>query len=256
MKHIAYFKQQAKNLFKDYKTKAPYIHGVYGFSSYKYNPKYYDIEGILLDYDYDEDDFTLMKAQHVIALMCGFSKWTELSKASEAELNLAKAIFDNPDKININDWEMYIDYAEREAKATFDSESKLEILKLVFLDGEPLYPCPHRLNQSLGLIAKDENPQQSPILRPDVQIKSLPLNKEDRAEFIETANSVFETVMALMEAGNPELTRKLWDVEGYVDNLLTGDMLPISRDYALSLIEPFMVQLVAALAARADKMIE
>jgi hypothetical protein len=89
-----------------------------------------------------------------------------------------------------------------------------------------------------------------------MQITSLPLNIEDRTEFIKTANSVFETVMELMEAGNPELTRKLWDVEDYINNLLTEDMLPISRDYALSLIEPFMVHLVAELAAQADKMAE
>jgi len=86
-------------------------------------------------------------------------------------------------------------------------------------------------------------------LNPDMQITSLPLNDEDRAEFIKTANSVFETVMELMEASNPELTRKLWDVEDYVDNLLTEDMLPISRDYAPSLIEPFMVYLVAGFFA-------
>lgn len=146
MKHIEYFKLQAKNLFKDYKTKTPYIDDVHGFSSYKYNPKHFDIFGIIVDYDLDENNFTLMKAQHVIALMIGFDKWTDMLKASEPELELAKAIFDNPDKININDWEMYIAYSERENKTIFDPESKLEILKHVFLNGEPLYPCPYRLN--------------------------------------------------------------------------------------------------------------
>jgi hypothetical protein len=149
MTHIAYFKRQAKNLLKDYKTKTPYLDKVDGNSYYKYDPKYFDIDGILVAFDYDENDFSLMKAQHIIALLGGFDKWADLSKASEPELELAKAIFDNPDKINIDDWEMYIAYAERENKTTFNPESKLEILKHVFLNGEPLYPCPYRLNQGL-----------------------------------------------------------------------------------------------------------
>lgn len=149
MTHIAYFKRQAKNLLKDYKTKTPYLDKLGGNSYYKYDPKYFDIDGILVAFNYNEDDFCLMKAQHIIALLGGFDKWADLSKASEPELELAKAIFDNPDKINIDDWEMYIAYAERENKTTFDSESKLKILKHVFLNGEPLYPCPYRLNQGL-----------------------------------------------------------------------------------------------------------
>ena len=155
MTHIAYFKRQAKNLFKDYKTKTPYLDKVDGSSCYKYDPKYFDIDGILLAFDYDEDDFSLMKAQHIIARMIGFYKWTDLLKAPEAELELAKAIFDNQDKINIDDWEMYLAYAERENKTTFDPGAKLEILKHVFLNGEPLYPCPYRLNRDLDRVAKN-----------------------------------------------------------------------------------------------------
>jgi hypothetical protein len=53
---------------------------------------------------------------------------------------------------------------------------------------------------------------------------------------------------------NPGLTLKLWDAEDFVDNLLTKDMLPISREYALSLIDSFLVHHVLGLAAQADKM--
>jgi hypothetical protein len=41
------------------------------------------------------------------------------------------------------------------------------------------------------------------------------------------------TVMWRMVPRNPGLTLKLWDAEDFVDNLLTKDMLPISREYAL-----------------------
>ena len=134
MTHIEYFKLQAKNLFKDYKTKTPYIDDVHGYSYYNYTPKYFDIDGILLDYDYDETNFSLMKAQHIIALLAGFCKWTDLSKASEAELELSKQLFDNQDVIRIGDWEDYIIGVECDNYTTFNPEAKLEILKHVFLN--------------------------------------------------------------------------------------------------------------------------
>lgn len=93
MTSITYFKQQAKKLFKDYNTKTPYIDNVDGNSYYKYDPKYFDIDRIFCEYDCDEENFTLMNAQHLIAVMIGFRKWTELLKASEMELELAKLLF-------------------------------------------------------------------------------------------------------------------------------------------------------------------
>lgn len=129
MTHIEYFKLQAKNLFKDYKTKTK------PFDLYEYNPKYFDINGIVVDYDLDEDNFSLMNAQHIISLMAGFRKWTDLLKASEIELQLAKLLFDNQDKISVDEWESYLAWAERDTNLDFDSESKLEIFKHVVLDG-------------------------------------------------------------------------------------------------------------------------
>lgn len=86
-------------------------------------------------------------------------------------------------------------------------------------------------------------------------ISTLPLTEPDRSEFIETANIVFEKVIDRIEAENPELTKALWDPVYYVDHhLLTPDMLPISRDYALSLIEAFLVHHVVDLAVEADKL--
>lgn len=84
------------------------------------------------------------------------------------------------------------------------------------------------------------------------QITSLPLSKEDRAEFIETANRVFESVIERMRPRSPDEARKLWDAGDYVDNLLQPDMLPIDREYALSLIDAFLVGHVVSLAGEAD----
>lgn len=79
-------------------------------------------------------------------------------------------------------------------------------------------------------------------------ITSLPLDNEDRAEFIETANKAFETVLRRMEPQDPDAIRKVWDAAYYVDHHLIGDgMLPIDRDYALSLIDAFLVHYVLEL---------
>ena len=50
MTHIEYFKLQAKNLFRDYKTQTSYIDYVDGNSYYKYDPKYFDVDSIFSDY--------------------------------------------------------------------------------------------------------------------------------------------------------------------------------------------------------------
>lgn len=123
------------------------------------------------------------------------------------------------------------------------------------------------LNQALDRVAKDEGFQSWSLLiaRNPVQavsannrasksqITALPLVKPDRAEFVQTANQVFEIVLNRIEAKNPERTRKLWSAEHYIDKiLLTDDMLPIDRTYALSLIEAFLVHHVIDLAVQAD----
>lgn len=80
------------------------------------------------------------------------------------------------------------------------------------------------------------------------QITVLPLGEPERTEFIETANRVFERVLERLELEDSGPVRKLWNAEEYVDNaLLREDMLPISVDYASSLIDAFLVHHVLGL---------
>ena len=138
MTPIAYFKLQAKNLFRDYKTRTSTIDVVDGRSHYAYDAKYFDIDAMFADFDWDEDDFSLMKAQHIIAILAGFRKWADLAKASVVELELAKLLFDHQDKMNAEEWAMYVAHAEHDNKTTFDAEARLEIYKQVVLrDGGP-----------------------------------------------------------------------------------------------------------------------
>ena len=124
MRHVDYFKLQAKNLFKDFRS-----------NTQKHFPD--DAEFVILyEYGYDEKDVSLMRAQHIIARMSGFRKWTDLASAPETELKVAKLLYDNRDVINIEDWEMYVARVEREHKIILDPESKLEILEQVWLNGD------------------------------------------------------------------------------------------------------------------------
>lgn len=137
MDHISFFKLQAKNLFKDFKTKTTVFDGVIKDYLNEYSPKFFDIDEIVCAWDIDEDNFSLMKAQHIIAQMVGFEKWADLLNASEAELELAKLLFDNQDRVYLEDWDIYISIAERDNNTIFDAENRLEIFKHVALKWDP-----------------------------------------------------------------------------------------------------------------------
>lgn len=136
MTHVEYFKMQAKNLFKDWKTRTTHT-DIDDSTLYQYNGKYFDVSSIFFDFEdiYDENNFTLMKAQHIIACMAGFSKWGELLKASDAKLELERLLFDNRAKISREDWEMYIIGIERDNDIYIDVKSQVELFKRVYIEG-------------------------------------------------------------------------------------------------------------------------
>ena len=148
MDHKEYFKLQAKNLLKDYKTR----HFNEEEKIYEYEPKFFDIEQILGDFgvpDGKQDfSFSLMNAQHIIAKLAGFSQWKELSNASPAKLELAHLLYDNAHKISIDEWIRYIMDAEAMNHTRFDAETKLEIFKQVFLseDAHRSFEMPYRID--------------------------------------------------------------------------------------------------------------
>ena len=132
MANIEYFKQQAKKLLKDYQSRV--FNEVEGL--YEYTPRYFlDIDWIIVCFDINEDGpFTLMNAQHIIALMSGFSKWNELIRASEPLLEIGKLLLANRNGNThiVEDWKFY----DSQNLQDFSDESKLEIFKLVFLRKE------------------------------------------------------------------------------------------------------------------------
>jgi len=136
MTPIEYLKLQAKNLYKDFKTQTSSFDPKIGRKVYNYEPKYFWFDMLVDDFKIDEERFKLGNAQHIIAKLCGFTKWIELLKASPARTELAIHLFDNMDRVEVRDWEKYIFGVESENKVTIDDEFRLQIFKEVLLERE------------------------------------------------------------------------------------------------------------------------
>ena len=132
MNTIDFFKLQAKNLHRDFKRRKPASDKLNNAWLYEYEPKYFDVLLVMIDFNLNEEKLTLMKAQHAIAQMAGFEKWTVLIKASETDLKIAKILYENQDIIDLRMWLDYIADAERMNQTKFDSETKLAICEQVF----------------------------------------------------------------------------------------------------------------------------
>ena len=154
MNYIEFFKLQAKNLLRDYKTQEVYQDGE--FELFRYKPKYFDVEAIFGDFgnlrsifaDYycDEIDFRLGNAQHIIALLVGFNKWSDLINAKEQELEHAKFLFDNQDKISVVELNETMQDYENNYGFDCNTGFKLEWLNTLdkhFFSWFPVYSIPH-----------------------------------------------------------------------------------------------------------------
>lgn len=257
MTPIEYLKLQAKNLHKDFKTQTSSFDPKLRRNVYEYDPRFFKIDLLVDDFNINEENFKLGNAQHVIAKLCGLEKWTDLSKASPAKIELSILLYTNMDRVEVRDWDEYVSRIETENKVKLDDEFKLQIFTEVFIEGEQdIYYDGYRLSKDDETEIeweKDDVISSDPIAK----ISSLPLADDDREEFIKAANQSFERVFSRIEPDNPELTRSLWDAEKFIDeDILTPDRLPIDRDYALSMIDAFMVGYVIQLAAEADNQTE
>ena len=134
MNTIDYFKLQAKNLLRDFKTKTPVLDKTTTVFLYEYTPKYFDVVMIICDFDIDEENFSLMNAQHVIAKIANFDNWASLLKASPAELELTKLLYDHQNRIDLVGWHFYIADAQSMNEHELDTEIQIEIFKEVVIE--------------------------------------------------------------------------------------------------------------------------
>jgi len=253
METINYLKLQAKNLHKDFKTQKPYFDLSLNDNFFDYTPKFFDVNAILNDFVINENRFTLMNAQHIIAKMVGYEKWTEMINSSIHELELAKLLFDNMHKIRHEEWKFYIFEIEQENDIILDDEDKLDIFKTVFadVDGHENDGYDYRLSKAekSSIEKRNKTPKK---MKSKIEITSLPLTKADRDEFIKVANKKFKITLDSIEHSHPELVRNLWNPEQYIDETIKPEMLPIDRDYAISLVDAFLIHKVLELANHVD----
>jgi hypothetical protein len=134
MSTIDYFKLQAKNLHRDFRTQTSLVDKTISDFQYEYSPKYFKIYDIISDFDIDEENFTLMNAQHVIAKIAGFDKWGTLIRAFQPELELARLLFEHQDKIDLTSWNFYIGDAQTMNEHKLDAEAQVEIFKQVVIE--------------------------------------------------------------------------------------------------------------------------
>lgn len=253
MTPIEYLKLQAKNLLKDFKTQTFSFDPKLRRNVYEYDPKFFKIDMLIDDFNINEEKFQLGNAQHVIAKLCGLEKWQDLSNASPAKIELSVLLFTNMDTLEIRDWNQYVLDIETSNNIELDDEFKVQIFKEGFLEWQQnVYYDDYRLSKDEDTeIEWEPNDFESGISTE--KITSLPLNVELKEEFVAAANWSFERVFNRIEPENPELTRSLWDAEKFIDEaILNLDNLPIDRDYALSLVDAFMVGHLIQLAVEAD----
>ncbi len=139
---------------------------------------------------------------------------------------------------------------ENENNETLDDD---DIFKVVFADlaGHQTDGYDYRLGKSEKPLIKSK--KNKPVeIKSIIKITILPLADADRKEFIEAANRIFEDTLRSIENTHPELLRKLWNLEQCIEEVIKPDMLPIDRDYALSLVEAFLIHKVIELATQAD----
>jgi hypothetical protein len=89
---------------------------------------------VIADFDIDEDNFSLMNAQHVIAKIANFEKWTSLLKASPEELELAMLLFEHQNRIDLIGWQFYIADAQSLNEEELDAEIQVDIFKQVVIE--------------------------------------------------------------------------------------------------------------------------
>lgn len=105
MTHIEFFKLQAKNLLHDWNEyKANKL-----TKELKAKSKFFGHDLFKCTLLINEKEFPLARAQHYVAKLAGFSKWTELIKENEEGLLLARIIYEGLNcSHDIEIWETYL----------------------------------------------------------------------------------------------------------------------------------------------------
>jgi hypothetical protein len=195
-------------ILKDYKTRV--FNETEGF--YEYTPRYFqDIDRILCIFDIKDDDpFSLMNAQHIIARLSGFYKWNDLIQASESALEIGLLLLTHREayqkeqgivtnmveSLIVADWKDY----ESKYLQDVDDDSKLEIFKKVVL-GE-------------GVPKKRKNPVLSVDFSNDIDAQDM-LSKIMKKKNLTSEKALLSTItqkncLTILTTGWASIAVSLW----------------------------------------------
>ena len=125
MDYIKYFKSQAKKFYKDFQTQ----YKQEGEDIYSYSPKFWlDIDDIIVSFNIEEEDFSLMKAQHIIAYLADFQSWNELLHANIFRLEIGYYLIEHRQNNALDEWQWYEPQLDE-----IDDSGKLDVFMQVFL---------------------------------------------------------------------------------------------------------------------------
>lgn len=102
MDAIAFFKLQAKNFLKDWKTRYRDEEGLW-----QYRSRFIDVDRFFLEAGYGDlgdGEPSLMRAQNFVALICGLDSWSELINLPKDELEFVKYVWENQNRCSFDDW--------------------------------------------------------------------------------------------------------------------------------------------------------
>ena len=124
---IEYFKRQAKNLLQDQRTRVWNEQEGY----YDYFPRFFDVDAIFLSFGlFDDEKPTLQRAQHLIACIAGFDKWSDLINCDPEELAFRKLVFENQNYFGWDEWiYQYKDLLYDLKVEALDIELQIEVYK-------------------------------------------------------------------------------------------------------------------------------
>lgn len=144
---LEFFKLQAKHLHRDLKTRtspSTDLGMFYGDFYYDYDPMFFNVKLLMWDMGLSEEPgnlFSLMKCQHIIAQLVGFSSWNDLIHAPNKELELRKLIFENQNKINPQEWRIYIldviSALEEQGVHIFSTDNEKELYERTLSEYDP-----------------------------------------------------------------------------------------------------------------------
>lgn len=133
MSNEEFFKIQAKNLLHDYQTFT--AENVSESEVEKFTSRESKLFSGDLFYYFGldkTDDFTLMKAQHIVAQIAEFKNWVELKHSTEKEKELARLVFTNTNNsADILNWKNYFSISNLGQLST---QSKMEAAITYFKD--------------------------------------------------------------------------------------------------------------------------